>query len=104
MEGNTEEQNNASPSRREELHLCLISSNTLSWNSLSSQIFTHGFYICVAVCLRQQQVYICLTVLADEAQPQQTHKFVVIRVPANQIKLSRSLHPVAKSSSEIRQT
>lgn len=41
MEGNTEEQNNASPPRREELHLCLISSNTLS--SLPSQIFPCGF-------------------------------------------------------------
>lgn len=29
IEGNTEEQNNASPSRQEELHLCLISSESL---------------------------------------------------------------------------
>lgn len=43
MEGNTEEQNNASPPRREELHLCQISSNTLSRSSLPSQIFPRDF-------------------------------------------------------------
>lgn len=62
VDGKNEEQNTASPPRQQEVHPCLISSNTLSHipNPLLSQIFTNA-------CPGERHMHVHLAVMADNA-------------------------------------